>query len=249
MKKPDNIAKLAVSPLYKKAAEIMTARIAQGQWPPGTRLANEFDLADEFGVSQGTIRKALMALERRGLILRSPGRGTVVATTTAESSLYAFFRMRDENDIMLVPQAYKEKITRRPATPQEASLLQIEQGEVYVIRRVRQNAKRLFTLEQLILPLQRFEKLETYQPLANSLYPFFQEKFGISVASMRENLSAVIAEQEHASALDIALGTPLLKVQRVSFDLSDRPVELRTSFYLTSFGTYAVKLKSRPSDK
>jgi len=82
---------LLAQPLYKRAEIEMTNRIATGKWPAGLHLPNEFALADEFGVSQGTIRKALVAMEKRGLLMRGPGRGTVVCKTTQEEALYAFF--------------------------------------------------------------------------------------------------------------------------------------------------------------
>ena len=39
--------------LYKKAETEMRRRIVEGDWPVGMRLGNEFQLADEFKVSQG----------------------------------------------------------------------------------------------------------------------------------------------------------------------------------------------------
>ena len=45
-------------PLYKAAETEMIRRIESGEWAPGLRLPNEFGLADEFGVSQGTMRRA-----------------------------------------------------------------------------------------------------------------------------------------------------------------------------------------------
>ncbi|MEM1272762.1 MAG: GntR family transcriptional regulator [Pseudomonadota bacterium] len=70
---------MARTPLYLKAETEMRRRIADGDWPVGMRLGNEFQLADEFRVSQGTMRRALITLEQEGLLSRKPGRGTLVA--------------------------------------------------------------------------------------------------------------------------------------------------------------------------
>lgn len=70
---------MARTPLYKAAENEMTRRISSGAWPLGMRLGNEFELAEEFKVSQGTMRRALMTLEGLGLLDRKPGRGTIVA--------------------------------------------------------------------------------------------------------------------------------------------------------------------------
>ncbi len=73
---------MAREPLYRKTEEEMLRRIRSGDWEIGRRLPNEFSLADEFGVSQGTMRRALITLEGMGLLTRKPGRGTIVAKAT-----------------------------------------------------------------------------------------------------------------------------------------------------------------------
>jgi DNA-binding FadR family transcriptional regulator len=52
--------------------------IATGQILPGSKLPPERDLAGTMNVSRSTLREAMSELERKRLIERSPGRGTVV---------------------------------------------------------------------------------------------------------------------------------------------------------------------------
>lgn len=66
---------------------ILRERIRTGDYELGERLAPESDLAKEFSVSRGTVRKALRILERDRLILRQRGRGTFVTNAPAASSL------------------------------------------------------------------------------------------------------------------------------------------------------------------
>jgi DNA-binding transcriptional MocR family regulator len=56
-------------------------------------IPNEFHLANEYKVSQGTVRKAPIAMAAEKLIDRQQGRGTDVARHTGEKSLFHFFRM------------------------------------------------------------------------------------------------------------------------------------------------------------
>ncbi len=53
--------------------------IADGGYTPGVRLPPERHLTDEFGMTRSTLRKALAALEREGVIWRHVGKGTFVA--------------------------------------------------------------------------------------------------------------------------------------------------------------------------
>nr|WP_255613703.1 GntR family transcriptional regulator [Pseudogemmobacter faecipullorum] len=66
--------------------EIATAiqeGILDGEWKPGDRLV-EMELAQKFGVSQGTIRGALKYLQADGLIEHRPRRGNFVITVSEE---------------------------------------------------------------------------------------------------------------------------------------------------------------------
>jgi GntR family transcriptional regulator len=46
-------------PLYKQVYSLLTQRLVDGDWKPSEPLPSEIVLANELGVSQGTVRKAL----------------------------------------------------------------------------------------------------------------------------------------------------------------------------------------------
>jgi DNA-binding GntR family transcriptional regulator len=50
-------------------------RIEAGEWLPGEQLPNMRELADQYGVSINTIRKAATALKDAGLVVIYPGYG------------------------------------------------------------------------------------------------------------------------------------------------------------------------------
>lgn len=234
--------RLTAAPLYKRAEEAMIARIVSRVWSPGMRLPNELKLATEFGVSQGTIRKALASLEQRGLLARSPGSGTTVLRTTEEEALYAFFRMRDAQGALTVPEPLEERLERRPATQAERAVFGPLGAEVYALDRVRQFEGTPFTVERIRLPAALCDGMERDLPLPNSLYPYLQDRFGVSVMTAEESLTAVGAAEDEARLLRVVPGTPLLRVERRALDLADRIVETRTSHYLTRFASYRVSL-------
>jgi DNA-binding FadR family transcriptional regulator len=53
-------------------------RISSGEWPEGTRLPTEVEMADKFGVSRTVIREALLRLRIDGLVASKQGAGTRV---------------------------------------------------------------------------------------------------------------------------------------------------------------------------
>ena len=54
------------------------ARIIGGDWPPGTLLPTEADLADEFGAARATVNRALRELAEEGVLDRKRKSGTRV---------------------------------------------------------------------------------------------------------------------------------------------------------------------------
>jgi GntR family transcriptional repressor for pyruvate dehydrogenase complex len=69
--------------LYQSiAAEIVTL-IEKGEFPPGSRLPGERDLAERLGVSRVTVREAEIALEAQGLITIKTGSGVYVKARPA----------------------------------------------------------------------------------------------------------------------------------------------------------------------
>jgi GntR family transcriptional regulator, hexuronate regulon transcriptional repressor len=68
--------------LYQQVAATIERAIAEGQYQPGQRLASERDLAEELGVSRPTVRRAVIALEMRGLLESRQGSGVYVRKTS-----------------------------------------------------------------------------------------------------------------------------------------------------------------------
>jgi DNA-binding transcriptional regulator YhcF (GntR family) len=71
-------------PLYQQLVEQITRDIALGKLPPGYQLPTVRDLANESGISQGTIKHAYDILEQSGLIRKTRGSGTFVYSAKVE---------------------------------------------------------------------------------------------------------------------------------------------------------------------
>jgi GntR family transcriptional regulator len=63
---------------YVQIADDITARITSGELRPGARLLSERALADYYGRSYQTVRRAMEVLRERELITTIHGRGTFV---------------------------------------------------------------------------------------------------------------------------------------------------------------------------
>lgn len=64
--------------VYMQLAAILRARIQRGDYPRGRALPARDRLASEFGVSKGSVERALTLLRREGLVRTTVGRGVYV---------------------------------------------------------------------------------------------------------------------------------------------------------------------------
>lgn len=76
--KPD-INPSAARAIYEQAADHIAAAIESGELAPGEKLPPERDLAYDWGIGYGTLRRAYEVLRERGLIESRQGKGTFVA--------------------------------------------------------------------------------------------------------------------------------------------------------------------------
>jgi GntR family transcriptional regulator len=235
----------AYQPLYAQVRDMLVQRIDSGQWRPGELIPNEFQLASEYKVSQGTIRKALIALEAEKLIDRQQGKGTYVAQHTSENSLFHFFRLVGLNDARLTPTSRVLSQTLVRATRDMAARLEIPAAtELHCITRVRTLLQQPAIFERIYTPRQLMPtlKIETGRIMDDEMYVIYQQRFGVTIAHASERLSAVAATREQAKLLDVAPGSPLLEITRIGRNVGKLAVELRISRCRTDFVRYAAEI-------
>lgn len=227
--------------LYQAVFDGIIERIVGGEYGPGTMLPNEFDIAANFGVSQGTARKALIELEKKRIVERRQGKGTFVTLRTPENSLFHFFRLRDKSGAQVVPDLSFEDVKRRPATAKERDILSGSPEHVFEVRRLRSFDGTPLGLETSIVSCALFPGLLERAPLPNTLYVLFQQAYACAIISVQDSLSAGLAGDE-AGVLGITPTTPVLMAERQAFDLLERVVEIRHSVFRTDKVNYTVAL-------
>ncbi len=223
-------------PLYMQIKELFVAKLRAGQWSPGEIIPSEMQLAQELGVSQGTVRKAITELVENNVLTRKQGRGTFVANHDIQRALFHFFHIVENNGHKVLPDSTTLSCRRKRASSLESSKLELAVGaSVVKIERVRKFDARPTMLETIALPSKPFAELGKVGAcnLPNMLYEMYEKKFGITIHSAEEQLRAVAASDHDASLLDIPTGTPLLEIERVALTLDRTPIELRISHCIT----------------
>lgn len=238
---------LGFRPLYAQVKHQLLERLINKIWMPGDALPSEQQLAQELGVSQGTVRKALDELTAENIVVRRQGRGTFVAEHTQERALFQYFMLspdegkKDDNHF---PLSQLLSIDSGSATHRERAALDLAANEqVWRLERNRSLQGSPLIAEKIVLPKQLFEGLDEIKPLPNNLYASFDQSFGQSIVRAEEKLKAVAAEESHAKRLGCAAGTPLLRIDRIAYAISGRPAEWRISYCLTDNFHYVANLK------
>jgi len=222
--------KLGFRPLYLQVREEITRHLASGRWQPGTMLPSEQELARELGVSQGTVRKALDAMTAERILVRRQGRGTFVAEYEESRILFQFFRLYPDVGERLFPVSKVLGLSFASPNDREREALDLDaQSTVWRISRLRYHGSELIMRETLSLPKMQFADLGELNEIPNNVYRLYSQRWGITITRISEKLKAVAANEADHAELGCAIGTPLLEIRRIAFDLNKRPVEYRES--------------------
>lgn len=220
-------------PLYKEVKRKITEAVRDGEWKPGDAIPSEKKLCERFGVSMGTIRKAVDELSAEGFLIRQQGRGTFVASHNQDRYLFSFFHIVRQDGYKEYPKVELVEFEKAKADAEAATLLGIEPGA-----RLSRFVNKLalggepVLIDKILLPDSLFPRLseKRLRERRATLYQFYQEDFGVTVIRTVERLRAVKADAFKARLLGMKVGDPLLQVIRVALSFRDQPVELRHSY-------------------
>lgn len=231
------------STLYKEVKRGILAALAGGEWKAGEAIPAERKLGERFGVSIGTLRKAIDELVAENILIRHQGRGTFVATHARDHHYFRFFRVVRQDGYKTYPTVALERFRKAKASREACEKLGLGTGA-----RVFQFTNRLMLdddivmLDEITLPEALFAGLTEadLRDRPTTLYNLYQDVFGLNVIRTDERLRAGLAEGESASLLGVPSGTPVIELRRIAFSYHDQPVEWRISRLNTEKYEYLV---------
>jgi len=232
---PENPS-LTFSPLYKQVVGLLVRSLEAGEWKPGVALPSEAELAVRYGVSQGTVRKAIDALVGENLLIRRQGKGTFVATHSDPVAFSRFLCLAPNEGELRPFKNIPLACWRAKAGPDVARQLAVEPGAlVIIVRRLLRFGDDPVVFDEIYLPGELFSDLtmDVLKSAESSLYSLFESRFGVRAIRANERLRAVTADKVSAEVLQVQEGSPLLLAERVTFTYGDKPVEWRRGFYST----------------
>lgn len=208
--------------------------IADGRRAEGETLPGEQRLAEEFGVSRVTVRKALQSLADHGLIDRQAGRSTTIRAAGGRPAPVAM------DFATLMPQlaAMGRSTTARLLSfsygaapePVVAAMTLDPAVRVQIATRVRSTETGPFSHLTTYVP-EPIARHYSENDLATT--PLFEllERSGVKIHEAHQSISATLAGPDVAEALDVAIGSPLLSLRRVVRDADGNGVEYLAALY------------------
>lgn len=225
-------------PLYRQVKQALLQSLQSMTWKPGQPIPSEMELAAQFGVSHGTVRKAVDELATENVLVRRQGKGTFVATHADQRVSHRFLRLVSDFDGEQETSRQILLCERKKPSVEIAQALQLASGVKAIhIARTLAFAEKTVILEHIWLSPEPFSGLSLKRLRDNHqvpLYALFEREFGVNMVRAQERLKAVLAETVQAEALDLLLGSPLLQVERTAYTYHDQPMELRLAWYDTN---------------
>jgi GntR family transcriptional regulator len=202
-------------PKYLRIHAELRDRITSGQWPAGTSLPAQRDLAAEFGVSIMTLRQALQLLADDGLIAARHGSGTYVAARYE----YDLGHLRSfAADLAAQSAEIRTRLlsagTITPADEVSARLG--GPGQVLRLRRLRLADGRPLIMQTSYLPLPLADGLDPADLAQRGLYTVLAEH-GLAVTRAAETIAPCVLGTLEAGYLERPARSPALLSHRVSF--------------------------------
>ena len=236
-------------PLYRAVKRALLGAVEAGTFEPGAALPSETELARAFGVSIGTLRKAVDELGAEHIVVRRQGRGTFVATHNEGRFLFQFFHIERSDGLREHPQVDLVSFERSRADEVAAAALQMPVGDpvIEIGNRLRLQG-RAVVHDRIVLRASLFKGLTERRlgDRSGTLYQMYQSAFGITVVRAIERAAAGAAPAETSRLLGLAPGVPVMHVHRTALTFGDRPVEYRHSIVDTTHHVY-VNLLARPA--
>ena len=218
-----------------------------GQYANRAHLPPEKELAEELGISRTQLRDILAALEREGFITRRHGVGTLINRHVLDAPN----RMDIETEFLdmirqcgFQPAATCLQVSEQPADSETAHCLRIEVGAP-VIR-----VANLCTADgtpaiywEDVFAKSLIKEPCTLEDCKQLIFHFVEKFCGVSAYMDLTDIRPVVTDSTLAQHLQIPVGTPVLNLKEVDFDIDGNPIFCSYQYFVNGVFHHTVLRK------
>ncbi|MGP9566314.1 GntR family transcriptional regulator [Halomonas sp. AOP5-B2-8] len=237
-------------PKHHRVYLVLRQEILEGNYPPDQSMPNEVLLAQQFGVSRITMRKAMERLNREGLVERHRGKGTFPIAANEASPIQASISGVLENliamglttDVDVLDFGYVA------ATSIIAHQLQLTAGSlVQKATRIRSHHGTPFSLLTTYVP-EHIGRSFSQDDLTTQPLLLLFARANVTISHAKQTITAKLATPKQANLLKMEPGDALLCISRIVFDEHQQPVEFIEGFYCPETYEHQVSLGVKTHD-
>jgi GntR family transcriptional regulator len=234
------------APLYLQIREKLRSEIGQQVLKPGAQLPPESALMKQFRVSRITVRQALAQLQTDGLVFKVPGKGTFVSSPSVTQDinrLEGFAEAMGRQGRGTTNRVLSHTVIR--CSESVAEKFGIEPGSyVTEIRRVRYVDNRPASLDITYLSVETGEFLRGTDALVNrDIFSILEDDLNIRLSFADLDIAAISPDETTRRILEMDDDGPLLKIERLTHDEQNRPVDFEYLFVRTDYLRYILRLE------
>ncbi|WP_449433539.1 GntR family transcriptional regulator [Pseudomonas putida] len=234
----------APAPRHLDLARTLMQDIRNGQPALGELLPTEAELCAKWGLSRYTVRQAIQKLCTLGLVTRQAGVGTTVIASRPQARYTQ--SMDNLSDLMRYAKGTQLCLTTRQqliAKPEHAQLLRGEQGASWL----HLSGTRLsvtddgapITLVDIYIDADYADLPGLTPPLDVPVYTLIEERYGIKVTRVEQEIQGVLIEGAAAETLQVPTGSAGLRIIRTYY-VRDRVIEVTTGVHPASRFSYST---------
>ena len=217
---------------YQISLEIM-GQIREGMIGPGSRIPSENEIISSYDVSNTTARKVLQEIEKAGLVEKIRGKGTFVKEFVVEraaTKVLGFTRNMTEQGLNPGTRVIDSELLQEDVPVKVSGRTYRIQGPVFKLRRLRL-ANRVPMMHETRYISAVFCPGIADQDLEGSLYHIYREVFHQTITEIKQDLSAIILDEESKRFFELDSEIPGMRVVGVTFCGKELVLEGEESIY------------------
>lgn len=231
-------------------ADRLRGEIAEGCYPIGVALPTEAELCVQHAVSRQTVRRAFQDLVSEGLVYRVPGRGTF-----ARDQQGKYLRSSGSIDELLALSLDTDlEVLEPPASCvhiEAAGRLHLDTDEVVALRFRRLHGGRPYCVTTAYFPPAIGRLLQHAPELTRpgvrrqlTVLSVVRRVAARPIASADQTVTALAAPAAVAEAIELGVGDPVLRIDRLYSDHAGELLELAVNHFNPNRYTYRVQLRA-----
>lgn len=239
-------------PLYVSLARALTQDIEQGRYPLGSALPPEDSLARHYAVSRHTVRQALRELKDEGVIWARAGIGTIVRSRPETPRFFS--GIKTVWDLLQFVDATQMHVVGRGEVVTDDALaeqLHCERGqawyEINILRKLPKDKLPLSYLQVYVRP-EYASAIGRGKVFTRPIYSMLEERFGLKIVEVRQEITAANLEPTMARALGAAEGQAALRITRYYLDRSGAIVEVGIGYYPSGRYTQRSRFRAKSAE-